>query len=39
LIPIFAKEPEDWMYFHFYPMMKGIEFREVDKGLYEQAFV
>lgn len=37
--PIFDKEPEDWAFFHFDPRMKGVEFREVDSGLYELAFV
>ena len=27
------------MYFHFNPEMKGVEFREVSDGLYEQFFV
>ena len=37
--PMYHKEPEDWMYFHFNPKMKGVEFREVGDGLYEQIFV
>lgn len=39
VLPIFDKEPEDWMYFHFDPHMKGVEFREIDNGLYEQSLV
>lgn len=39
LLPLYHKEPEDWMYFHLHPDMKGIEFREVSDGLYEQFFV
>lgn len=27
------------MYFHFHPEMKGVEFREVSDGLYEQFFL
>ena len=38
-LPLYDKEPEDWIYFHLDPRMKGIEFREIDKGLYEQVFV
>ena len=38
-LPLFDKDPEDWMYFHFDPEMKGIEFRERDNGVYEQVFV
>lgn len=38
-LPLFDKDPEDWMYFHFNPEMKGIEFRERDTGVYEQFFV
>lgn len=37
--PVYHKEPEDWMYFHFNPELKGVEFREVGDGLYEQIFV
>ena len=36
LLPLYHKEPEDWMYFHVNPEMKGFEFREVSDGLYEQ---
>ena len=36
MLPLYHKEPEDWMYFHFNPDMKGVEFREVSDGLYEQ---
>lgn len=39
LSPLYHKEPEDWMYFHFNPEMKGVEFREVSDGLYEQFFL
>lgn len=38
-MPLYDKEPEDWIYFHLDPEMKGIEFREIDGGLYEQVFV
>lgn len=37
--PLYDKEPEDWVYFHFDPQMKGVEFREVGDGLYEQFFL
>lgn len=37
--PLYDKEPEDWVYFHFDPRMKGVEFREVGGGLYEQYFL
>ena len=37
--PVFHKDPEDWVYFHFDPKMKGIEFREIDDGIYEQFYV
>ncbi len=36
--PLLHKDPEDWMYFHFDPRWKGIKFREVGPGLYEQVF-
>lgn len=39
VLPIFDKDPEDWMYFHFNPHMEGVEFREMDNGLYEQVLV
>ena len=39
LSPIYHKEAEDWMYFHYNPDLKGIEFREVSDGLYEQFVV
>ena len=38
-LPLFDRDPEDWMYFHFDPEMKGIEFRERDRGVYEQILV
>lgn len=38
LFPNLHKPPEDWVYFHFDPRMKGVEFREVSPGLYEQVF-
>ncbi|KAL8829644.1 MAG: hypothetical protein Q9191_001895, partial [Dirinaria sp. TL-2023a] len=38
-LPLYDKEPEDWIYFHFDPEMKGIEFRQVEGALYEQVFV
>lgn len=37
--PIYHKDPEDWMYFHFNPSMKGIQFRECGDGIYEQFVV
>ncbi|CAD6576361.1 MAG: hypothetical protein ASARMPRED_007703 [Alectoria sarmentosa] len=37
--PLYDKEPEDWVYFHFDPRMKGVEFREFGDGLYEQFFL
>lgn len=39
IFPIYNKEPEDWIYFHFNPQLKGIEFRDAGNGLYEQVFV
>ena len=36
--PLLHKNQQDWMYFHFDPRWKGIEFREVGPGLYEQVF-
>lgn len=36
--PLLHRDPEDWSYFHFDPRLKGIEFREVGSGLYEQVF-
>lgn len=36
--PTLHKSPEDWNYLHFDPRNKGVEFREVSPGLYEQAF-
>ncbi|MCJ1280878.1 hypothetical protein MMC26_000195 [Xylographa opegraphella] len=39
LAPMFHKDPEDWIYFHCNPGMKGIEFREIGGGLYEQFYV
>ena len=38
-LPLYDKEPEDWIYFHFNPRMEGIQFREIESGLYEQVFV
>lgn len=38
-LPLYDKEPEDWIYFHLDPRMKGIQFREFDGGVYEQVFV
>ena len=37
--PLYHKAPEDWIYLHFNPELKGVEFREVSDGLYEQFFV
>ena len=36
--PLLHKDPEDWIYFHLDPRMKGMEFREVSPGLYSQFF-
>ena len=36
--PLLHKSPEDWSYFHFDPRMKGVEFREISHGLFEQIF-
>ncbi|KUJ07624.1 acetyl-CoA synthetase-like protein [Mollisia scopiformis] len=33
------KAPEDWAYFHYNPADKGVEFRPVGDGAYEQVFV
>ena len=37
--PTYHKDPKDWVYFHFDPNMKGIQFREYSDGVYEQFFV
>lgn len=37
--PVYHKDPEDWMYFQYNPDLKGVEFREVSEGLYEQFMV
>ena len=37
--PFHDREPGDWNYFHVSPDLKGIEFRGVSDGLYEQVFV
>ena len=37
--PVYDKEPADWIYFHYNPDLKGVEFREVGGGLYEQFMV
>ena len=39
LAPVFHKDSEDWTYFHYDPGMKGIEFREIGTGSYEQLYV
>lgn len=31
-LPFYGKEDEDWAYFHFNPLHKGIEFRAVGDG-------
>lgn len=35
LQPLYQLDPEDWLYFQFNPELKGIQFREVGEGLYE----
>lgn len=37
--PIYHRDREDWIYFHFNPDLKGIQFRETGGGVYEQYFV
>ena len=37
--PLLHKDAEDWIYFHFDSRQKGVEFREVGPGLYEQIFI
>ena len=37
--PTYHKDPKDWIYFHFDPNMKGVQFREHSDGVYEQFFV
>ena len=39
LFPLFNKSTEDWSYFHFDPRLKGLDFREIAPGLYEQYFI
>ena len=34
--PTFLTDPEDWMYFHYDSRMKGIQFRNIGDGFYEQ---
>jgi hypothetical protein len=38
-MPIYTQDPEDWEYFHYNPDLKGIEYRDVGEGLYEQVIV
>lgn len=38
-LPLYDKEPEDWIYFRFDPRMEGIQFREVDGGLFGQVLI
>lgn len=33
------KSTDDWSYLHFDPRLKGLEFREIAPGLYEQYFI
>lgn len=37
--PVFDKDPQDWMYFHFDPRLEGVQFREIDNGVFEQFYV
>lgn len=37
--PTYQRDPEDWIYFHFNPELKGVQFRETGGGVYEQYFV
>ena len=39
LSPLHRTDPEDWIYFHYSPDLKGVEFREVSDGFYEQYLV
>ena len=38
-LPQFLTEREDWIYFHYDPQLKGIEFRPIEDGFYEQVVV
>lgn len=38
-MPLYSKDPEDWEYFHFSPSHKGVEFRDLGAGLFEQVLV
>ena len=37
--PIFLTDSEDWIYFHYDSKMKGIQFRDIGDGYYEQYIV
>ena len=39
LQPLYQLDPEDWLYFQFNPEVKGVQFREVGEGLYENVIV
>ena len=37
--PIYERADEDWLYFHYNPELKGIEFRPLGDGTFEQVVV
>ncbi|PVH77569.1 acetyl-CoA synthetase-like protein [Cadophora sp. DSE1049] len=37
--PIYERADEDWLYFHYNPALKGIEFRPLGDGTFEQVVV
>lgn len=39
MLPIFLPASDDWQYFHYNPALRGIEFRPVGNGTYEQVLV
>ena len=38
-LPQFLTEREDWIFFHYDPQHKGIEFRPIEDGFYEQVVI
>ncbi|KAH7336688.1 hypothetical protein BKA65DRAFT_563960 [Rhexocercosporidium sp. MPI-PUGE-AT-0058] len=37
--PIYERADEDWLYFHYNPELKGVEFRPLGDGTYEMVVV
>ncbi|KAL5314376.1 hypothetical protein ACEPPN_018802 [Leptodophora sp. 'Broadleaf-Isolate-01'] len=37
--PIYERPDEDWLYFHYNPELKGVEFRPLGDGTYEMVVV